>query len=29
MIKELLGAELGTTVDNVLGRFFEDKDQCA
>lgn len=29
MIKELLGAGLGTTVDNVLGRFFEDKDQAA
>jgi len=29
MIKELLGAGLGTAVDNVLGRFFEDKDQAA
>jgi len=29
MIKELLGAGLGTAVDNVLGRFFEDKDKAA
>lgn len=29
MIKELLGAGLGKTVDQVLGRFFEDKDQAA
>ena len=29
MIKELLGAGLGKQVDNILGRFFEDKDQAA
>lgn len=29
MIKELLGAGLGQAVDNVLGRFFEDKDKAA
>lgn len=29
MIKELLGAGLGTAVDNVLGRFFQDKDKAA
>ena len=29
MIKQLLGAGLGDAVDNVLGRFFEDKDQAA
>src|SRR6056297_3213479 len=29
MIQQLLGAGLGKAVDNVLGRFFEDKDQAA
>lgn len=29
MMKQLLGAGLGKTVDSVLGRFFEDKDQAA
>lgn len=29
MIQQLLGAGLGKSVDNVLGRFFEDKDQAA
>ena len=29
MIQQLLSAGLGKTVDNVLGRFFEDKDQAA
>jgi len=29
MIQQLLGAGLGQAVDNVLGRFFEDKDQAA
>ena len=29
MIQQLLGAGLGTAVDNVLGRFFTDKDQQA
>ena len=29
MIQQLLSAGLGSAVDNVLGRFFEDKDQAA
>jgi len=29
MIQQLLTAGLGKTVDSVLGRFFEDKDQAA
>lgn len=29
MIQQLLGAGLGKAVDNVLGRFFEDKDKAA
>jgi len=29
MIKQLLTAGLGKAVDNVLGRFFEDKDKAA
>jgi hypothetical protein len=29
MIQQLLSAGLGTAVDNVLGRFFEDKDKAA
>jgi len=29
VIQQLLTAGLGKTVDNVLGRFFEDKDQAA
>jgi len=29
MIQKLLGAGLGKAVDNVLGRFFEDKDKAA
>jgi len=29
MIRELLGAGVGKTIDNVLGRFFTDKDQAA
>jgi len=29
MIQQLLGAGLGKAVDNVLGLFFEDKDQAA
>ena len=28
MIKELLGAGLGKSIDNILGRFFQDKDQA-
>jgi len=29
MMQQLLSAGLGTAVDNVLGRFFKDKDQAA
>jgi len=29
MIQQLLSAGMGQAVDNVLGRFFEDKDQAA
>ena len=29
MIKQLLGAGLGKAVDDVLGRFFQDKDKAA
>jgi len=29
MIQQLLTAGLGKTIDNVLGRFFEDKDKAA
>ena len=29
MMRQLLSAGLGKTVDSVLGRFFEDKDQAA